>query len=153
MHMTNIGIFGASGYAGIEATRILSAHPFVSIRLLASDRWANDTARARIGLSGAAASLRYVSTKDGAERLGSCEASEDYSFTEVDGDFRAYKVFKHQHAPEIEQTLSAKVTFTPHLLPLKRGILSTSFAHLRTGAGAAQVSAALADAYRNEPFI
>ena len=54
-----------------------------------------------------------------------CEVSENYS---------AYKVNKHQHTPEIEQTLSAaagkpvKITFVPHLLPVNRGILATIYA-------------------------
>ncbi|MGE5197565.1 MAG: N-acetyl-gamma-glutamyl-phosphate reductase [Deltaproteobacteria bacterium] len=58
---------------------------------------------------------------------------EDFIFPEVDEDFRAYKVNVHQHAPEIDQVLSGlsgkktKVTFVPHLLPLKRGILETAY--------------------------
>jgi N-acetyl-gamma-glutamyl-phosphate reductase len=87
------------------------------------------------------------------------KATEEYSFMELEGDFRAYKVLKHQHTPEIEQTLSslagAKVStvFTPHLLPLKRGILNTTVGWLKPGVTAAQVSAAYAQAYGAEPLI
>jgi N-acetyl-gamma-glutamyl-phosphate reductase len=49
------------------------------------------------------------------------KAAEDYSFAELDGDFRAYKVLRHQHQPEIAQILARSLTFTPHLLPVKRG--------------------------------
>src|SRR5207237_6049109 len=67
----------------------------------------------------------------GAGRKG----SEEQSFAEVDEDFRAYRVFSHQHTPEIAQTLSragklAGLTFTAHLLPAKRGILATCYGRL-----------------------
>lgn len=57
-------------------------------------------------------------------------------YCEVNEGFKAYSVGSHRHTPEIEQTLSAlagqtvKVTFTPHLLPVSRGILSTCYATL-----------------------
>ena len=60
-------------------------------------------------------------------------------FCEVDGGFKAYKVGGHRHTPEIEQELSLlagsemKISFTPHLLPVKRGILSTIYAKLQRG--------------------
>ena len=67
------------------------------------------------------------------------KASEDFSFSEVDGDFRAYRVLRHQHTPEIERALALagqpplKVTFTPHLLPTRRGILATVYGRLNPG--------------------
>jgi N-acetyl-gamma-glutamyl-phosphate reductase len=70
-------------------------------------------------------------------------ASEDYSFSELADDFRAYRVLRHQHQPEIERVLAvggapgAKVTFTPHLLPVRRGILASAYCRLRPGAGGA----------------
>jgi N-acetyl-gamma-glutamyl-phosphate reductase len=87
------------------------------------------------------------------------KATEEYSFTEIADDFRAYKVLKHQHTPEIAQTLAAAggsavdLTFTPHLLPLKRGILATAYATLKPGATASAVATAYADAYGPEPFV
>lgn len=87
------------------------------------------------------------------------KATEDYSFMEIDSDFRAYKTLKHQHTPEIAQTLSqvggvpASLVFTPHLLPVKRGILATAVATLKSGVTAAQVSAAYAEAYGGEPLV
>ena len=57
-------------------------------------------------------------------------------FSEVSENFKAYKVAEHRHTPEIEQELSRLagekviITFTPHLVPMKRGILSTIYASL-----------------------
>ena len=270
------GIVGASGYAGIEATRLLAHHPHAELRFVTSDRWGGERVEKRIGLGGAAGALVYESQDriedlaagcdvvllatpadvslalapkflaagarvidlSGAFRLkepsaypkhygfahgapellaqavyglpelfrarvpgarlvanpgcyptaaalslapllaagivdpGSIvinaasgvtgagrKANEDFSFTEVEGDFRAYRVGRHQHSPEIIQTLSLRAgapvaaTFTPHLLPVKRGILSTACARLLRGADAAAVSAAFAEAYGSEPFV
>ncbi|MFO0598061.1 MAG: N-acetyl-gamma-glutamyl-phosphate reductase [Myxococcaceae bacterium] len=82
------------------------------------------------------------------------KASEEYTFMEIDSDFRAYKTLKHQHVPEIEQTLGVKkLVFTPHLLPMKRGILSTAVARLKKGVGQAQVNEAFSKAYGKEPLV
>jgi N-acetyl-gamma-glutamyl-phosphate reductase len=81
------------------------------------------------------------------------------SFTEVMDDFRAYRVLRHQHTPEIAQTLSraarreVPLTFTAHLLPLRRGILATCYARLLSGRSASDAAAALAHNYAEEPFI
>ena len=86
-------------------------------------------------------------------------ATEEYGFMEIDGDYRAYKVLSHQHTPEIDQTLSAvageavSVVFTPHLLPVKRGILCTSVATLKPGVDASQVTAAFERDFGKEPLI
>jgi N-acetyl-gamma-glutamyl-phosphate reductase len=86
-------------------------------------------------------------------------ANEEMSFSEVDEDFRAYKVHKHQHTPEIIQTLSrasglsVALTFTPHLLPLKRGILVTAYARLRPGVDPKAPSATIAQAWADSPFV
>lgn len=81
------------------------------------------------------------------------------TFSEVDGNFSAYKVAgAHQHIPEIEQELSAAagapmtVTFTPHLLPVSRGILATCYAAPAKPADEAGLQACLADFYRGKPF-
>ena len=59
-------------------------------------------------------------------------------FCEANEGFKAYKVGEHRHTPEIEKELSAiavrpiKVVFTPHLVPMSRGILTTLYANLTT---------------------
>jgi N-acetyl-gamma-glutamyl-phosphate reductase len=89
------------------------------------------------------------------------KATEEYSFAELADDFRAYRTLRHQHTPEIQQTLAAvepgkparPLTFTPHLLPVRRGILATCYARLRRGASAADLTGALDVLARSEPFI
>jgi N-acetyl-gamma-glutamyl-phosphate reductase len=85
---------------------------------------------------------------------------QNFAFAEVDGNFSAYKVGgTHQHTPEIEQELSnaagqpVLVTFTPHLLPLNRGILATSYADLAKPAEAPELLKCLADFYKGKPFV
>ncbi len=80
-------------------------------------------------------------------------------FCEVDGGFKAYKVGKHRHTPEIEQELSAlagekfAISFTPHLLPVKRGILSTVYATLKKDIKLAELHALYSSAYASEKFV
>jgi len=93
-----LGIFGASGYSGIELTRLVLGHGQARLAFATSDRWVGQTVRAVTGVD-------------------------------------------------------VPLAFTPHLLPVKRGILSTAIARLRPGVTHAQVQQVLADAYGNEPFI
>src|SRR5437868_9991270 len=60
MQTVPIGIVGASGYSGLEASRILALHPQVELRVLGSDKWAGETAARKAGLPGAAGKLKYV---------------------------------------------------------------------------------------------
>jgi N-acetyl-gamma-glutamyl-phosphate reductase len=268
MQTAPIGVVGASGYSGIEASRILAQHPRVELRMLGSDKWAGDTAARRAGLGGAAGKLKYAgqdnivplarecaavllaTPADGSLKLApillalgvkvidlsgafrlkdaalyprhygfehtspallseavyglpelartpsgtrlvanpGCyptavelaltplieagliegpfiadaasgvtgagrKASEDLSFAEVDEDFRAYKVLRHQHQPEMEQVVGRPLTFTAHLLPVKRGILATCYARLKAGRKPDELKAHLLHKYANEPFV
>jgi N-acetyl-gamma-glutamyl-phosphate reductase len=87
------------------------------------------------------------------------KATEDFSFMEIDSDFKTYKTLKHQHVPEIEQTLCrvfgspVSLVFTPHLLPMKRGILCTSVAKVKPGVTQEQVDAALMESFGKEKLI
>jgi N-acetyl-gamma-glutamyl-phosphate reductase len=282
-----VGIIGASGYAGIEATRLLAQHPRVELRLLSSDRWQDEPVEKRLGPldrldapSGKLAKLRYASMERAPELARECavvllatpaeaslqlaplllqhnvrvidlsgayrlrdartfqaayklehpnpelleeavyglpellpqaaarlrgarlvanpgcyptaaalalaplleaglladeplvvdaasgttgagrKASEDFSFSELHDDFRAYRVLRHQHTPEIAQTLSRAVagrsvplTFTPHLLPVRRGILATCYGHLAKGRTAAELQQVLLHKYAGAPFV
>lgn len=274
--MIRAGIIGASGYSGMELTRLLAGHPHAALTFVTSDRWGGQQVRAHLPLTGPVAALRYVSNGDGVaaakdvdvvflatpaetshelapqllaagrrvvdlsgafrlqdaaqyprwyayehrhlELLSSAayglpelfrasvpaaklvanpgcyataaalsvapllkaklveadsvvisaasgvsgagrKATEDFSFMEIDADLRAYRVLKHQHTPEIDQTVSryagqrVRVVFTPHLLPLKRGILSTAVAKLAPGVTAEQVQQAFTAAYGAEPLL
>lgn len=81
-------------------------------------------------------------------------------FCEVHDGFRPYKVGRnHRHTPEIEQELSIlagkdlHITFTPHLLPISRGILSTVYASLAPGFDRQKIAALYQEQYNKEPFI
>jgi N-acetyl-gamma-glutamyl-phosphate reductase len=267
MHKHRIGLFGGSGYSGVEATRLLAAHPGVTLDFVAGDRWEGESVSDR---TGSAPGLRYLSAAEAGERARKCDAvllatpaeaslkwapplmkagvriidfsgafrlkdaalyprfygfehscpellaqavyglpelfreqlrdanlvasagcyatavtlalaplaragfleagsvvvnaasgvtgagrkaSEEYSFAEVESDYRAYRVLRHQHAPEVAQTLGCPLTLTTHLLPVRRGILVTATARLRPGGNASAVRGALGDAYGSEPFV
>jgi len=87
-------------------------------------------------------------------------ASVGSLFCEVTDGFRPYKVGgTHRHIPEIEQELSLqageplRISFTPHLLPVSRGILSTIYATLQPGIEVAKISALYFNTYAGEYFI
>jgi N-acetyl-gamma-glutamyl-phosphate reductase len=274
MHTTTVAVIGASGYSGLELTRILARHPNVRVTAVTSDRWAGEQVSARLPLDGPVGALAYLPLADshavdaglaflatpaevslelaprllargvkvvdlsGAFRLldpaaykpwygfehtavpllaearyglpeldrarlpgarlvtnpgcyatsialalspllksglvspdgvtvtglsgvsgAGRKASEDFSFCEVDEDLRAYRLGKHQHVPEIEQTVAryagacGPISFTPVLVPMKRGILSTCVLRASPGVQAADLTAALARAYAGEPFV
>lgn len=85
------------------------------------------------------------------------KAEVPYLFAECNESVRPYGVPKHRHLSEIEQELSlaagAKVTiqFTPHLVPVTRGILTTIYLHPIDSAD--QIAAALNEQYASEPFV
>ncbi len=80
-------------------------------------------------------------------------------FPECNESFSAYGVGTHRHMPEIDQLLSGaagkplEVVFTPHLVPMDRGILSTCYATPTGGASAEMLQGALAEFYAGEPFV
>jgi N-acetyl-gamma-glutamyl-phosphate reductase len=274
MNTLSTAIVGASGYSGLELTRIAARHPRLRIQALYSDKWGGVAAGDRVALSGDVARTRYsplaeaedlsadvaflatpaevahdlaprlvrrgvrVVDLSGAFRLADAalyptwygfehrepallaearyglpelargrlaqarlvtnpgcyatsialavaplvksglalaegiavaamsgvsgagrKASEDFSFVEVDEDLRAYRLTRHQHVPEIEQTVAryagacGPISFTPHLVPIRRGILATCTLRLAPDAEGAAVAAALSAAYAGEPFV
>jgi N-acetyl-gamma-glutamyl-phosphate reductase len=81
---------------------------------------------------------------------------ETLHFGTVDEDFVAYGLLTHRHTPEMEQILGTQVLFTPHLVPMVRGILATCYARPSDSDPAlttADVLGALHDAYDDEPFV
>lgn len=99
-----------------------------------------------------------IDAKSGVSGAGR-SAKEANLFAEVGEGLRAYGIAHHRHAPEIEQGLSeaakhqVTITFTPHLVPMNRGILSTAYARLATGSTVSDVKQVLERVYRDEPFI
>lgn len=81
------------------------------------------------------------------------------SFNTVAENFVAYAMLDHRHTPEIEQNLThaagteAQVLFTPHLVPMNRGILATCYARPTESVTTEALRAVLHDAYGSEPFV
>lgn len=128
------------GNAGCYTTAsILALAPLVKEGLIDTDSIVID---AKSGVSGAGRSAKLPN-----------------HFPELYDNFKAYGVATHRHTPEIEQALSdlcgAQITlqFTPHLVPMSRGILSTCYAKLAEGVMADRVDEAFRAMYKDEYFI
>ena len=99
-----------------------------------------------------------IDAKSGVSGAGRA-AKEEMLFSEVGEGLHAYGVGVHRHGPEIDQELSVAArtsvvaNFTPHLVPMNRGILSTIYVRLVEGVGVKDVSATLTECYQSEPFI
>ncbi len=99
-----------------------------------------------------------VDSKSGVSGAGR-SPSLDHHFCEVNEGVRAYKVGEHRHMPEIEEVLSVysgtgvNVSFTPHLIPMDRGILSTIYVRLKKKRTTAQLIGLFEEHYGGERFI
>lgn len=80
-------------------------------------------------------------------------------FPECNESVSAYNVGRHRHTPEIEQTLSiaggneVNIVFTPHLIPMDRGILTTTYSRPRGQISEERLFDVLRGFYANEPFV
>jgi len=99
-----------------------------------------------------------IDSKSGVSGAGRA-AKEGSLYCEVAEGMHAYGVASHRHGPEIEQGLSKAagkpviVSFTPHLIPMNRGMLSTIYVNQANGATAADLHATLTARYAGEPFV
>ncbi|HEB49807.1 MAG TPA: N-acetyl-gamma-glutamyl-phosphate reductase [Desulfobulbus sp.] len=100
-----------------------------------------------------------IDSKSGTSGAGRA-ASVATLFCEVTDGFRAYKVGgSHRHIPEMEQELSllagtpVTISFTPHLLPISRGILSTMYATLTGTVDSRELQELYESTYGDEPFV
>ena len=105
-----------------------------------------------LAAAGLLAGQIVVDAKSGISGAGKTPSDRTH-FSENHGSVAAYGVFTHRHTAEMEQELSAQVTFVPHLVPLDRGILETIYVSLKPGTTEAQVAAALQSAYADAPFV
>ncbi|KPK28071.1 MAG: N-acetyl-gamma-glutamyl-phosphate reductase [Nitrospira bacterium SG8_3] len=125
---------------------ILQLAPFVTENLLESRSIIID---AKSGISGAGRSPSLA-----------------YHFPESHEAIHAYKISKHRHVPEIEQELARlapasststaehpSLLFTPHLIPINRGILSTAYAKVKPGVEQSHLDAAYQSRYHDEYFM
>ncbi len=100
----------------------------------------------------------YIDAKSGVTGAGR-KADKALNFSEVNESFKAYKLFEHQHVPEIDQELTRiakkdmSVIFVPHLLPINRGILSTIYARLSKSMTTEELEVIYQKFYKDEPFV
>lgn len=99
-----------------------------------------------------------IDAKSGTSGAGR-SAKLDTHYPEFYDAFKAYGVATHRHTPEIEAALGKlngapiMLNFTPHLVPMSRGILATAYANLNEGVTPDAVSQAFEKAYATEPFV
>lgn len=74
-------------------------------------------------------------------------------FPEANESIEAYQLGVHRHIPEIEQELGMQVSFTPHLVPMTRGILSTAHVRIRKPHSSERLTDLYREWYKDEPFI
>lgn len=101
-----------------------------------------------------------VDAKSGISGGGRAKYCQEFHFAEANESTTAYKIAgTHRHTPEIEQEVSRlagaplTVTFTPHLVPMTRGILATCYAQLTTDVGRDELLARYRSFYAGEPFV
>ena len=129
-----IGNAGCFTTASILALAPLVKHHLVEVNSIIVD--------AKSGVSGAGRS----------PKLGN-------HFPELYDNFKAYNVARHRHTPEIEQALKdlggeeVIINFTPHLVPMSRGILATCYANLKEDVSTGTIEAAFQKIYGKEKFI
>ena len=99
-----------------------------------------------------------VDAKSGVTGAGRGGASA-FGYAETNEDLFAYGLAAHPHVPEIQTALTrlgagkASIAFTPHLIPMSRGILATCYARPRGAVDAPRLSQAAQELYRSEPFV
>ncbi|MEN6370887.1 MAG: N-acetyl-gamma-glutamyl-phosphate reductase [Armatimonadota bacterium] len=100
-----------------------------------------------------------VDSKSGLSGAGRSKFEVGYLFSEVDGSFKPYGVGTHRHTPEIEQEISelagksVRISFSPHLVPMIRGILTTAYASLTKDAATADVIQMYKEYYAKSQFV
>lgn len=99
-----------------------------------------------------------VDSKSGTSGAGR-KADVGFSYCEVNEGFKAYGIAVHRHTPEIEQELSGiagkkiKINFTPHLVPMDRGIISTMYGKMVKNIDTADILDIYRKVYNAEPFV
>ncbi len=99
-----------------------------------------------------------IDAKSGVTGAGR-KAKEGLIYSEVADGAHAYGIASHRHAPEIDQILervsgqASRVSFTPHLIPMNRGMITTTYVRLKDGADIKAVRKGYESRYANEPFI
>jgi N-acetyl-gamma-glutamyl-phosphate reductase len=140
LYRDKIGNADLVGNPGCYPTSaILAAAPILSKRLAQTENMIIDSAS---GITGAGKKAELA-----------------YNFAECAENYKAYSVGSHRHTSEIEQELSflagkeVLVSFTPHLLPIKRGILSTIYMNLTRKISTKELLEVYNEYYKGEYFV
>jgi N-acetyl-gamma-glutamyl-phosphate reductase len=94
-----------------------------------------------------------IDGKSGVSGAGRSRQETEYLFSELEGNFKAYKATGHRHIAEMVQMAGMPVRFTPHLLPLARGMEATVHVPLKQKATRAELLQMFTDRYANDPFV
>lgn len=100
-----------------------------------------------------------IDSKSGVSGAGRTKFELGFLFSEIDGGLKPYGIGVHRHTPEIEQELSeiagspVTVSFTPHLIPMVRGILTTAYASLNGPSDTKGLINLYRGYYRKSPFV
>jgi N-acetyl-gamma-glutamyl-phosphate reductase len=79
--------------------------------------------------------------------------AERLQFSRLAGNAEAYGLLTHRHTPEMQQELGATLLFTPHLLPVARGMLVTAYARVNSSLTTDDALSLLRDTYARDPFV
>ncbi len=99
-----------------------------------------------------------IDSKSGTSGAGRTPA-QPFMFCEVNESVKAYGIAVHRHTPEIEQELTGiaqkdiGIIFTPHLIPMDRGILSTMYVRLKNKISLSDIQKLYNEFYHDEPFV
>ena len=91
-----------------------------------------------------------IDAKSGVSGAGRARKETDYLFSELNGGMKAYGVTGHRHSPEIEQLAGRRVRFTPHLIPVARGLQAAIHVPISKTTDLFEL---YREAYRDEPFV
>jgi N-acetyl-gamma-glutamyl-phosphate reductase len=94
-----------------------------------------------------------IDGKSGVSGAGRSKTDPEYTFSELEGSLKPYAVVGHRHTPEIEALVGMPVRFTPHLLPIARGMEITSYVPVQGVRNKEDLHQLFRDAYSGEPFV
>ncbi|HXH61081.1 MAG TPA: N-acetyl-gamma-glutamyl-phosphate reductase, partial [Fimbriimonadaceae bacterium] len=103
--------------------------------------------------AGLVSGVPVIDAKSGVSGAGRSSGDAQSSLGELHGSFKPYKTTGHRHTAEIEQMYGGPVRFTPHLLPISRGICSTIHMPIAEGADRDALYECWERAYADEPFV
>jgi N-acetyl-gamma-glutamyl-phosphate reductase len=94
-----------------------------------------------------------IDAKSGVSGAGRSRKETEYLFSELDGGFKSYGTVGHRHTPEIAQLAGMPVRFTPHLIPIARGIEATAHVPLKEATSRESLFDLYRESYRQEKFV